>query len=110
MVKTEKPDWLKIKPAELEKLIIEIAKEEKKPSKIGIILRDKHGIPKSKLLGVKIKPVLKKAGITIISDKDIVISRIDNLKPHIEKHKHDYSAKRSLTKKLWAIRKLEKFA
>jgi|SRR3989344_3851267 len=104
-----KPTWVKLNPKELEELIIEISKEEKNPAKIGIILRDKHTIPKSKLLGIKIKKVLKENKIQLILDNKVVSNKIEKLKKHIGSHKHDHSASRSLTKNLWAIRRLNKF-
>ena len=34
-------------------------------------------------------------------------NKIEGLKSHIEKNKHDYPASRSLTKKLWALKRIE---
>jgi small subunit ribosomal protein S15 len=100
-----KTNWIKIKPAELKKLVIDLHKEGNTPSKIGLILRDKHGIPKSKLLGKKITHILDEENITYSTDKIVLENKVKNLESHIKKNKHDYSAKRSLTKTLWAIKK-----
>ncbi|MBC7119337.1 MAG: 30S ribosomal protein S15, partial [Methanobacteriaceae archaeon] len=40
-----KPDWVEYSNEEIEELIIKLYKEGNPPSKIGIILRDQHGIP-----------------------------------------------------------------
>ena len=53
--KTVKPSWIKTSQKELENLVIELAKEGKTPAQIGLVLRDKHGIPKTRLLGKGIK-------------------------------------------------------
>ena len=101
-----KPDWVKIKPAELEKIVIDLHKQENTPAKIGLILRDNHGIPKAKILGRKITRILKEAEIDFISEKALMKKKIEKIEKHISIHKHDYTAKRSLGKKLWAIHRL----
>ena len=53
----EKADWTKFKPVEVEKIIVDLARQGIAPEKIGLILRDQHGIPKAKLLGIKIKEI-----------------------------------------------------
>lgn len=101
----EKPSWVKMKPAEVEKLIIETSKEEKTISKIGLILRDKHGIPRVKpIIGKKISQVLAENKIEAKSDEEIISRKVESLNTHIKKNKHDYSATRALTKKLWALK------
>lgn len=102
----KKLDWMKVKPTEMEKLIVDLHKEKHPPAKIGLILRDKHGIPKSKLLGKKVTQVLKESKNTPISEKQLFQDKITALEAHIAKHKHDYTAKRSLSKGLWTIKKL----
>ncbi|MEI6731490.1 MAG: hypothetical protein WCK90_02295 [archaeon] len=103
-----KPDWVKMKPAEVEKIIIDLANEGNAPAKIGTILRDKHGIPKVKLLGLKVIQVLHKAKVPVKAEVDIVLEKIKNVESHIAKNKHDYPAHRSHTKKLWIVNKLNK--
>ncbi len=99
----EKSSWIKIKPAELEKIIIELAKQGNSPARIGLILRDKEGIPKTKLLGKKITKILRENKIDYITDKEIIEKKIKILKAHIEKNKYDYTAKRFLAKNLWLL-------
>jgi ribosomal protein S15P/S13E len=108
--KSEKPSWIKIKPTELETTILELSKEEKSPAKIGLILRDKHGVPRAKLLNKKIATVLKENKKAHLTEKDALERKVENIKQHIEKHKKDHPAKRALTKKLWAIQKMNKLA
>ena len=105
---TEKSSWIKIKPQELYIIVSDLAKQGNSPSKIGIILRDKHAVPKSKLLGKKITSILKKENITYIKDKDIIFKKVLTLKDHIGKNKYDNSAKRSLAKQLWLLHSINK--
>ncbi len=104
----EKSSWIKIKPQELEKMISDLAKQGNSPSKIGIILRDKHAVPKTKLLGKKLTNILKKEKITYIKDQDIINKKVETLKSHITKNKYDHSAKRSLAKQLWLLHNINK--
>ncbi len=104
--KTEKPSWVKLTSAELEKIVVDLAKQGMFPEKIGLILRDKHGIPKAKLLGKKISQIIKESGIAENSRKNVTEHEITSINSHIAKNKHDYQAKRALTKKLWNLHKL----
>jgi small subunit ribosomal protein S15 len=97
----KKPSWIKMKPADLKKLVEDLAKQGKSPAQIGLILRDKHGIPKVKLLGKKITQILEESEIKYPTEKQRVDTKITKIKSHIDNHKHDYTAKRALTKKLW---------
>lgn len=106
--KTEKPSWMKMKPAELEKIVTSLAKEGKSPAQIGLILRDKYGVPKVKLFGKKIAELLNEADMKYMDEKENLDKRVNKLQEHISKNKHDYSAARALTKKLWGIYRVSK--
>ena len=103
-----KTQSLKVKPAELEKLIIELHKEGHMPAKIGLILRDKHGVPKAKMAGKKITKILVENKQEVPAEHTFVKKKIDVLGKHIAQHKHDYTAKRSLNKKQWTLHRLTK--
>ena len=102
----KKLSWVKTKPAELQKIVVELAKQGNSPAQIGLILRDKYGIPKAKLLGKRISKILKEADIKYITEKDIIEKNVEKLKEHMKKNKYDTGASRSITKKLWRIRQL----
>ncbi len=104
----EKPGWTKPKLVEIEKIVIDLAKQGNSPSKIGIILRDKYSVLKTKILGKKITKILKDNNIKYLTEKDLTEKKIEKLKLHIAKHKQDYTSSRSLTKQLWALYRLEK--
>ena len=101
--KENKPSWIKIKPDEIEKIVVDLVGEGKSPGQIGLILRDKHGVPKTKLFGKKITRVLNEKDVKYKSDADIIREHTEKLKLHIAKKKHDHPASRSLTKKLWVL-------
>lgn len=107
MVETEKPNWVKLKPSDLEKIVLDLAKEGKTFSQIGIILRDQHGIPKSKLLGKKISKIIRGSKINVEEDRNRVKTKITGLNNHLTKNKHDKKAKRSLMKQSWIAHKFD---
>lgn len=100
-----KQNWMTMKPAEIEKIVLELHKQGESPAKIGLILRDKYGIPKAKLLGKRVTQIIKDAKGTVVTEKEKVAEKIKNLESHRAKHKHDYSALRSLSKKMWIVGK-----
>ncbi len=102
-----KIEWSDKKPKEIESLIIELHKKSNTPEKIGLILRDKYGIPKTKkLIGKRISKIIKEAKEEIVPEKKGVQGKIEKLEKHIKLNKHDYPAKRSLNKKQWVIHSL----
>ena len=103
---TKKTDWIKIKPAELTKIVTELYKQGESLAKIGLVLRDKYGIPKAKILGKRIKEILEEAKVTIRSESENIQKKIDALNKHIEKNKHDQPAKKRLVKELWALKRV----
>lgn len=103
--KTSKPSWVKMSQKETEKIIIELAEKGETPSKIGMILRDKYGVPKVKQLGKKVTKILDENKVKYKTEKEISQGKIETLKSHIGKNKHDHPASRALTKKLWALQR-----
>jgi len=103
----KKSELTKMKPAELEKIIIDLHNSDVSPAKIGLILRDKHGIPKTKLITKNVKKILDENKLPYLTEKTMAQDKINSLNVHILAHKHDYTAKRSLSKSLWAVKKLQ---
>lgn len=108
MAEKNAPGWIKTKQADLEKTILDLSKKNTSLEKIGLILRDKHGVPKAKLiLNKRISKILKDVDIKNL-EKTRVNKKIGDLKEHLKNNKHDYPASRALTKQLWVLRKLTK--
>ncbi len=106
----EKADWTKISAKEIEKIVIDLARQGTAPEKIGLILRDQHGVPKAKLLGVKIGKILANNKLDSNSEKKNISNKIENLKKHSEKNKHDYTAMRKAVMYTARINRREKIA
>lgn len=95
---------------EIETKIIELAKSGIPPEKIGLILRDQHGISKAKLYGKKISQILKENNLHYNSEHKNIDKKIENLKSHFAKHKHDYTAQRRIVEYSSRLRKIEKLS
>jgi small subunit ribosomal protein S15 len=98
-VSKRSPSWCRYAPEEVEALVIKLAKEGNSPSRIGVILRDKHGIPLTKpIMGKSITHILKDVGIApaIPEDLDMLLKKASALATHLERNKADQHNKRSL--------------
>ena len=104
--------WVKYTQKEIEQLIIKLAKSEKTPAQIGLILRDSYGIPDiRKLAGKKVKKILEENKIKakIPEELTALIKSEINLEKHLGKNKHDQVAKRGLILTESKIHRLVKY-
>ncbi len=111
-VNKEKPTWVSYKPAEIEALIVKLAKQDMSSSKIGLVLRDSYGIPDVKVvLGKKIVQVLKEKKLVRKLPEDITFLIHKHIREmqHFEENKHDMVAKRGLCLTDAKIRRLAKY-
>ncbi len=104
----EREENIKMNVKEVEKIIIDLAKQGNSSEKIGLILRDQHGIPKAKTLGIKVGSIMEKNGFAKNNDKKNIISKIENLGNHFKKNKHDYTAQRKSVMYASRVKKMEK--
>jgi small subunit ribosomal protein S15 len=93
------PSWVSYKPAEVEQLILKLAKQEKTSSQIVMILRDSYGIPSVKaLVGKSIVQVMKEKKILKKLPEDLIalIKRHIAVMKHLEEKKNDFVSKRGV--------------
>lgn len=93
------PEWVEMKAEDIEKKVVELYNEGYEPSMIGIILRDRYGVPSVReITGKKIVEILKENGIKIKYPEDLkaLIKKAINLKRHVEVHKKDFHNIRGL--------------
>ncbi len=93
------PEWVEMKAEDIEKKVVELYNEGYEPSMIGIILRDRYGVPSVReITGKKIVEILKENGIQIKYPEDLkaLIKKAINLKRHVEVHKKDFHNIRGL--------------
>ncbi|AEA46426.1 30S ribosomal protein S15 [Archaeoglobus veneficus] len=103
------PEWVEMSAEEVEKKIIELYNEGYEPSMIGMILRDRYGIPSVRqVTGKKIQQILKEKGaeITLPEDLKALIKKAIKLRQHVAVHRKDYHNIRGLQlieAKIWRL-------
>jgi small subunit ribosomal protein S15 len=108
----EAPAWSTASATEIEKTILELKKQGKTTSEIGLILRDKHGIPDVKLAtGKKIGRILETAGMEsrIPEDLQNLIRKALGMRKHLIENKNDLHNKRQLQLTESKVRRLVKY-
>lgn len=103
-----KASWVTAKPEDIKSQILELGKQGMSPARIGLVLRDQQGIPRAKLLGLKIGKILREANLYQDNEKINREKKMEVLSKHSTHHKHDYKAARSLTKNTAHNKILEK--
>lgn len=91
--------FVQLKEKDITKIILDLSKDDVKPSKIGLILRDSHGVPSVKAVtGKTIGKILveNKVRKQVPEDLAALVTRAKNLKKHLEKNSRDIHNKRGL--------------
>jgi small subunit ribosomal protein S15 len=95
----EKPTWVGQSPSEVEELVVRLAKDGNPPSKIGVILRDQHGIPDvEQVTGKSMLEILEAGGVKSEVPEDLmnVIKQAVNLYGHMDRNPRDLITRRAL--------------
>jgi len=111
-LKKTKPAWMRYGSKEIEQLVVKLAKQEVKPSKIGIILRDSYGVPDVKTITKKsITKILEENKISPSLPEDLtsLIRKQIKITKHLEKNKKDMPSKRGMQLTESKIRRLVKY-
>ena len=106
------PAWAPYTGGDVEKLIIKYAKAGKSTSEIGLLLRDFYGIGSIKAAtGKKVSEILKEKELNKEIPEDLrnLIKKMVYIQRHLEKNKHDETAKRGLLLANSKIRRLVKY-
>ncbi len=107
-----KPTWIRYSEKEIEMLILKLAKEGLRGSRIGAYLRDSYGIPDVKaIIGKSVSAVLKEKGLEGKVPEDLrnLLERIVALQKHLAVNKQDKTAKRGLQLTESKVRRLMKY-
>ncbi len=111
-ISKDNPVWVSYKPAEVEALIVKLAKQDHGSSKIGLILRDSYGIPDVKaVLGKKIGAVLKEKKLVkgLPEDMTFLVEKHIKEMGHFASNKHDEVGRRGMNLTEAKIRRLAKY-
>jgi len=95
----EKPEWIKMRPEEVEELVVTLHRKGYPPSMIGTILRDQYGIPLVKAVtGKSVLQILRERGLAPEIPEDLLnlMKRAVRVRKHLDEHPKDYHSKRGL--------------
>ncbi len=107
--------WVKLKPDEVEEIIVKLAKKGHPSSEIGLILRDQYGVPSIRIkelqMEERIARIMKKHKVYPPFPEDMfnLLKKAVTLTAHMEKNKRDYTSKRGLQITESKIRRLTKY-
>jgi len=110
--RTEAPSWSNTDVEAIEKVIITLKKDGHSSSRIGLILRDRYGIPDVKLvMGKRIDQILKENGLQSEIPEDLrnLIQKALGLRKHLGENKNDLHNKRQLQLTESKVRRLVKY-
>ena len=108
----EAPSWANTDVAAIEKIILDLRKEGVSTSRIGMILRDRYGVPDVKLVtGKRIGQILKEKGMQPEIPEDLrnLIVKALGLRKHLGENKSDLHNKRQLQLTESKVRRLVKY-
>ena len=91
--------FVSLKKKEVEDIIVQLAKDDTKPSMIGLILRDKYGVPSVKALtGKSVTQILEEKGAKASIPEDLanLVTKAKALSKHLESNTRDTQNKRGL--------------
>ncbi|HUK28604.1 MAG TPA: 30S ribosomal protein S15 [Candidatus Acidoferrales bacterium] len=106
------PSWVKYTSEEVESLVLKLAREGNTASTIGMLMRDRYGVPLVKsITGRTIHEILagaQQAG-SVPEDLGALVKKADDLRRHLDKNRKDHVNKRSLAMIESKIHRLVKY-
>ncbi|MBN2110524.1 MAG: 30S ribosomal protein S15 [Methanosarcinaceae archaeon] len=111
-LRTEPPAWSTMNEEEVTNVVIDQWKQGISTSEIGMILRDKYGVPDVKLVtGKKITGILEEKGEAPAVPEDLynLIVKAIGIRKHIKDNHKDVHNKRSLQNTESKIRRLVRY-
>ena len=106
------PEWSTMSGAEVEQLIVKLARDGKQPAVIGGILRDQHAVPDVRAAtGKPVSQILAENGITppVPDDLANLMRRSLALRGHLREHPRDTHNMRGLQMMESRVRRLVKY-
>ncbi|MFA5613620.1 MAG: 30S ribosomal protein S15 [Methanoculleus sp.] len=108
----EAPGWSNTDTAEIEKIIVELRKDGMSSSQIGLVLRDKYGVPDVKLAtGKRVNEILRENDLESEIPEDLrnLMQKALGLRKHLAENKKDVHNARQLQITESKVRRLGKY-
>jgi len=106
------PTWVKLKSKEVEKIVLNLAKQGIWPSKIGLTLRDSYGVPSVKrITGKSVLKIIRenKLAPDIPEDLYSLLKKAVIVRRHLDKNRKDNFSKKGMILTESKIRKLVRY-
>ena len=106
------PKWVKLTKDDIEKLVVELAKNKSSSATIGTVLRDSYGVPDAKVItGKSITQIMHENNIYPEYPEDLLnlFKKAVVLKEHLQTRKADKHSLRGLNNLESKIRRLVKY-
>jgi len=90
------PTWQKLSSQDVEEQIVKLARKGLRPSHIGVILRDSHGVAQvRRITGNKILRILRSKGMAPEIPEDLyhLIKKAVSIRKHLERMRKDVDSK-----------------
>jgi small subunit ribosomal protein S15 len=109
---TSTPDWVPLKAAEIEEIVVKLGKEGTSTSEIGRRLRDQYSVPSVKLCtGKKITKILQDNNVEFKLPEDLsnLLRKVYNLDAHMRSNPKDLHNQRAMKLLEEKIRRLVRY-
>ena len=104
--------WVPLNKKQVEDIVVDMAKKRSMSAKIGLILRDEHGVPDVKAVtGKSISKIIRENDVypTIPEDMMSLLKKAVKLRSHLDLNKADKHSKKGLEHLESKIRRLGKY-
>lgn len=111
-VTNEAPDWQGMSKKEIKEKVIALAREGHSAARVGLILRDAHGVPSIRVAtGQRVGEILREAKIEpkLPDDMQNLIKRAIRIDEHLQEKRKDLHNKRALGLTEAKIRSLARY-
>lgn len=103
---------MKYTPEEVESLVLRLSREGNSASTIGVLMRDRFGVPLVKsITGKNVQEILRgnQQAAVLPEDLGALVKKAEDLRRHLEKNRKDHVNKRSLAMIESKIHRLVKY-
>ena len=106
------PEWSNTDEAEIEEIVLNLARQGKSTAEIGTILRDQHAVPDIRLVaGKRMSKIIEESGASRTYPEDMMnlMRKVVNLLDHLGDNRKDLHNRRALEIVESKIRRLAKY-
>ncbi|MEM3164040.1 MAG: 30S ribosomal protein S15 [Halobacteria archaeon] len=109
--RTALPEWAVLDASEIGNTVLALRNQGLTPSRIGMALRDRYGVPSARLAGKRVTRLLEEKGAAqkIPEDLAALLGRAVRLSKHLGAHKTDVHNRRNLQRVESKIRRLARY-